>query len=59
MTNELQVSIIINESAGDVAKICALSEKLRRLADYLEKDTELPNLGCYDNMAYCLKELNR
>jgi hypothetical protein len=57
MTNEMLVSVKINETAGDIARINAFSEKLRHLADYLEKHNTLPDVGYYDNTAYQIKEL--
>jgi len=59
MTNEMLVSVKINETAGDIAKISALSEKLRQFADYLEKHNTLPDVGYYNETAYHIKELSR
>jgi len=53
------VSVRINETAGDIAKISALSEKLRHLADYLEKHNTLPDIGHYENTTYQIKELSK
>ena len=50
------VSIKINETAGDVAKINAFSERLRQLADYLEKHISLPDVGYYNGHTYQVKE---
>ena len=51
------VSIKINETAGDIAKINAFSERLRQLADYLEKHISLPDVGYYNGTTYQVKEL--
>jgi len=57
MTNEMIAVIQIDETAGDIAKIYAFSEKLKQLANYIEKYSTLPPTGNYNDSYFCVKEV--